>query len=46
MRSDKPLKVTLSCSRPRLRLGIAGTPSSWLPQSKDALQKPPAKKRR
>jgi hypothetical protein len=45
MRSDKAPKVTLSCSRPRLRLGIAGTPSSWLPQAKDALVKTPAKKR-
>ena len=45
MRSDKPVKVTLSCSRPRLRLGIAGTPSAWLPSAKEALQKPPAKKR-
>jgi hypothetical protein len=45
MRSDKPLKVTLSCSRPRIRLGIAGTPSSWTPTKDDRL-KPPAKKRR
>jgi len=44
MRSDKPLKVTLSCSRPKLRLGIAGTPSSWTPIKDD--KKPAQKKRR
>jgi hypothetical protein len=36
-------KLTLSCSRPRIRLGVAhhGAPSAWTPQSKD--ERPRAK---